>query len=478
MKIEKSGSRLAWLALGAIALTGGVADAQEQQAPVVQETVSQSPAPAAAPVPSASTVWKDGFKLEAANDVASMRVGGRIQADASVIVMSHAMRAANGGPASDYSGFRRVRFLFEGAIFRHVEYWNEIEVASGTLRFADTYLGLKDGPGGLGLRIGHFKEPYGLEEQTSDSFVTFLERSLPNVFSPVRNFGAMVYADRLMDGKATVAAGLFREVGDNAIFGDSVGERDAGQANFTTRITLAPVLENGGEQLLHLGFGYTRKEYPGEFVSFSVRPETGFFNMSNAFTYTGATGACPPPVPPDTAIPACAYALPISNGTVLNTGNISGVRWGQTFNPELAVSVGPFSVQGEYMLTFLDTPAGNRYFQGAYGQVGYFLTGEHRPYSRGRFGRVKTDTAAFIDGGMGAIETAFRVSYLDLNNGPVNGGHAHSYTAVLNWYLNANTRFSGNYVHTTTSHIAPPGVPGSKLTGYVNSFVVRFQVDI
>lgn len=472
MKIRIVGKGMAVLTAGVIFAAPGRGNAEEAVVPAVQAEATPQPVTK----PAGSVNWKDGFTLEASNGVASMRVGGRIQADAAAVFMSHPMRTANGGPAVDHAGFRRARFLFEGTLYKHVEYWNEIEVSGGSLRFADAYVGLKDGPGGLGFRFGHFKEPYGLEEQTSDSFVTFLERSLANTFSPGRNFGAMLYSDSIADGRITAAAGIYREVGDNSLFGDSVGENNTRKVNLTGRLTVAPLLENKGEKLLHVGFSYSRKEYPGGYASFSTRPEVGFF-YSNVWSYTGATGSCPPPANPADPVPSCANSLGLSNGTVVDTGSIPDVRWGQIFNPELAVSMGPVSLQGEYTVAVLDTAAGSRYFHGAYGQAGVFLTGEHRPYAKGRFGRPKPKSVAFVDGGTGAVEVAFRASYLDLNNGTVNGGHAHGYTAVANWYMNPNARLSCNFAHVTTSRIAAPSAT-KRLPGYVNSLVFRFQVDI
>jgi phosphate-selective porin OprO/OprP len=93
---------------------------------------------------------------------------------------------------------------------------------------------------------------------------------------------------------------------------------------------------------------------------------------------------------------------------------------------------------------------------GAYAQVGWFLTGEHRPYDRacGAIDRVKPFANFFFvntsDGrafGSGAWEIAARISYLNLNDENVRGGELTDFTAGLNWYWNPYTKVVFNYIH-------------------------------
>jgi phosphate-selective porin OprO/OprP len=41
---------------------------------------------------------------------------------------------------------------------------------------------------------------------------------------------------------------------------------------------------------------------------------------------------------------------------------------------------------------------------------------------------------------------AARLSYLDLNDGPIRGGEELNFTAGLNWYLRPNLRVMVNYI--------------------------------
>jgi hypothetical protein len=95
--------------------------------------------------------------------------------------------------------------------------------------------------------------------------------------------------------------------------------------------------------------------------------------------------------------------------------------------------LGPLSFQAEYYATWVDpTAAGTPFFfHGAYVYGSYFLTGEHRPYSRdqGYFTQVTPFTNFFrvrgSDGNMlqgwGAWEVAARFSTMNLSDKSIQG---------------------------------------------------------
>src|SRR5690606_13628585 len=139
------------------------------------------------------------------------------------------------------------------------------------------------------------------------------------------------------------------------------------------------------------------------------------------------------------------------------------------YGVELAGQFGSAHFQAEYMSTQVDqigAPSAN--FDGAYLQVGYFLTGEHRTYNRtvGAFDRVVPFTEFFSLGrksvvcGWGAWEVVGRWSYVDLNDanaapvlvaaGPPptpNPGRLHDTTLGLNWFWNSYTKVQFNWIH-------------------------------
>ena len=90
-------------------------------------------------------------------------------------------------------------------------------------------------------------------------------------------------------------------------------------------------------------------------------------------------------------------------------------------------------------------------FWGGYIFGSYFLTGEHRQYriddGGGEFTRVNiNDNFDLKHHTWGAWEIALRYSMLDFNNKAIQGGKENNWTSAINWYLNANLRFSLNYV--------------------------------
>jgi phosphate-selective porin OprO/OprP len=102
--------------------------------------------------------------------------------------------------------------------------------------------------------------------------------------------------------------------------------------------------------------------------------------------------------------------------------------------------------------------------------VSYFLTGEHRSYSKnkGAFDRVKPKQNFGLDKekGWGAWEIAGRYSYLDLSDGGISGGELDDFTLGVNWYLYPNVRIMGNYIFADLDDV-----------GETSIFQMRFQVD-
>ena len=104
-------------------------------------------------------------------------------------------------------------------------------------------------------------------------------------------------------------------------------------------------------------------------------------------------------------------------------------------------------------------------FQGAYAEVLYFLTGEHRsvqPQGRRAFGRVipnaatspasaavNATTAATADpanAGPAPGRSGVRYSWIDLDNKGIRGGTVHDVTVGLNWFLNPYMKWQWNYI--------------------------------
>ena len=350
--------------------------------------------------------WKNGIVLEAPQRGFRLQLGGRLLIDGAMYDNDKDIKAALGTSDRFESGteFRAARMYVEGQVAPNVAFKAEYDFAGGDADFKDVYIEFKKLPLVNRLRIGHFKEPLSLEEQTSARFTTFMERALPNALVPARNTGFMVKGTALDDAFAW-AIGAFRDTDD---FGNGFGESEY---NVTARVTGTPYYADEGAKLLHLGFGYSHQFRSADLISFESTPESHITPID----YVG-TGDFP----------------------------TDGV---DIFNPEMALVYGPASLQGEYVLSQVDV-ASTANLYGFYVQGSYFLTGEHRNYVRssGRFDRIRPESDFTPSGGMGAWELAARWSQLDLVDHTVSGGELKDFTAGINWYLNPFTRIMFNYV--------------------------------
>lgn len=353
----------------------------------------------------------------------SVRVGGRIENDWSWVATGRSVEPVV-GPLKTGTRFRRARVLVEGTLDQRVEFKAEYDFAGGQAGFADVYIGLRGIPGLGRLQVGHFKEPFSLEELTSSRFITFNERALPNVLVPARNVGLMA-SNAVLSNRLTWAVGVFR---DTDSFGTGVGD---GEYSLTGRLTGLPVYADEGRRLVHVGVAVSQRKPHDGTIRFRLRPEVS--------------------IAPDFAD---TKDLPV-NGTRL-------------LGAEGAVVWGPLSVQSEFITTTLDRVAGpDLTFAGYYVYVSVFLTGEHRAYkaSAGAFDRVRP-RKSLADGGPGAVEVAVRYSWLDLDDRDVRGGRLADLTVGLNWYLNGHTALKVNYVRADRRGV-----------GTAQFLLTRFQVD-
>ncbi|RMH01744.1 MAG: porin [Planctomycetota bacterium] len=357
--------------------------------------------------------WKDGIRFDLGER--SFKFGGRIMND---------WTYSSG--LMDFRGteFRRARLYLSGDIAENVDFKAQYDFAGGDADVKDMWFRLKGlGPGDL--KIGHFKEPFGLEELTSSKYITFMERALPMVMAPSRNTGFGYNGGG--DGY-TWAFGIWRPA--NSYGDDKTG---ASTYNLTGRFTFTPWNEDGGASLLHLGAAVSRRDL-GDTGAIQVKSSPESHLLGSGFYGSGVVGA---------------------DGATL-------------FGLEAAWVEGPFSLQGEYVQTDVNALAGaDPTFSGWYLQGSWFVTGEHRSYKHGAFSRIKPATVfGGEDEGCGAWELALRYSSLDLSDGPAATGTLDDVTIGANWYLNPNTRIMFDYTR-------------ADLQGFdaTDIFQTRFQVD-
>lgn len=136
--------------------------------------------------------------------------------------------------------------------------------------------------------------------------------------------------------------------------------------------------------------------------------------------------------------------------SAINT-SVDKVKNVKVLGLDLGSVYGPFSIQGEYIRSFIksnDNAQPKKNIKGSYVQVAYSLTGEERGYNPSDNGNftaiIPNQDFSLKDGGIGAWEIAFRYNQLDLEN--FKGGKMHSFSSSLNWYWNKNFNLKFSYI--------------------------------
>ncbi|NOQ81068.1 MAG: porin [Methylophaga sp.] len=338
---------------------------------------------------------KGGITVKTHDGEFSTKLGGRVQAGAATYSGSPEM--------GDGTEIRRARLYLQGTMYYDWGYKLQYDFASTGANgkgIADAYLSY-NGFDDLQIKVGNFKDPFSLQEQTSSKFTLFTERSLPAAFAAGRHIGVMASTKQQ---HWSLAGG---------VFGDSLttkgGSDDEGWG-LGARATFSPI--NKKSSVLHFGLGLNYRDTGGiGSTSFKQQAETH-----------------------------------ISGIDIVDTGTINNTKDFFKVGAEIAAVMGPFSAQAEYITTSVSRNGGSDLdFDGWYAQAGYFFTGESRNYKKGAFGGI-TPKGIVGEGGIGAWELGLRYSTLDLIDRDIDGGEVDSMTLGLNWYATPTLRFSANYV--------------------------------
>jgi phosphate-selective porin OprO/OprP len=346
-------------------------------------------APSMSPrIESASTAGKD----------LRIQLGGRMNLDWA------SFADGDGLPANpDGAELRRARLSIGGDAYGWLEFKASIELTDGDAPLRDMWVQAQElGPVGR-LRVGHFKEPFGLERLAAVDALLFLERSIVNELTPGRNIGIMV-GDRFGADRASWTAGLFR-TSDGGGLGLDDGGHD--ETAVTARLTWLPLEEAQGGRLVHVGAAASLRAADGGGYSLAAGPGVHF---ASALVDTGTFAA----------------------DDILLLG------------AEAAAILGAFSIQAEWQQAQVDLPGGGEASFPAYHlQAAWALTGEARryDYADSRFKSLPVAVPFHPQrGGHGAWELVARYAAIDLDSGLLHGGDLVNSGVGLNWYLNDDTR--------------------------------------
>jgi phosphate-selective porin OprO/OprP len=373
---------------------------------------------------SMSTVFKNGLKSEGGDGAFKYQWFGMIQNDWNWYWDNG---DDYGGELNPEMGFRRIRLGATGQMYGNIKWWSELDFASDSdndVRLADMWMEIANCNFGS-LRVGHMKEPFGFDWQTSDKYNNFMERNYIYDIGPGRNLGMMLHG-RCADDKVLYQAGMFRDTDSN---GFDVANSKDGEYNFTARVSGRPLVDDDGKTWLHVGAA-------GSYRDFSDDTYEGT-GLHGASTLGGATFGFG------------------STGVTDDDGLLGGL--------EAAFVTGPITLMGEWAILNLRS---NSDIHVLSVEAAYWLTGENTAYdpSYGGFGRP-IPKQNYGDGeGAGAWQIAARWEMFDQQADDLDCA-----TLGLNWWLNPNTRVSFNAMHVM------PGL--DEQTDNFTTLAVRFQID-
>lgn len=381
-------------------------------------------------------------------DERTFRLLGRVDTDA-IWTTQSAANTATFGDLGDVVGLRRARLGAEGTLAVGGRYFTELDFATGNVVVRDLRYAWGDPQGTGERRIGHFLEPFSLELGTSDNVYAFMERSPVNALDPERSWGAALFRESPTEN-SLLALGVFQSGSDANDFQGG----DGSAAALTGRFTTAPILEDDGRRLLHLGAAVSERLPEAGVVVINQRPRSTLIDFVDSARS---------PFVPQIRVPADFQQL-----VNLQAAFVRGSFWTQ------AEWYGSWILQRQDATVFL---------HGFHAECGYFLTGEHRRYlaPSGVFGPIEVQRPVIhcFGGrgrprGSGAWEIAARFAYLDFQDSdtPLDSSGARvgirlaQSTFGLNWYLADQLRVMFNYSY------AVPEEPNTGMSA-ANLFAMR-----
>ena len=354
------------------------------------------------------THWKNGLQFSTPDGENKVSIGGRLQVDYGFFSEEDVVDKDQIDVDQEQDGveMRRARLGVSGVIGGNIEFKTEYDFSGGDADFKDAWLGLKDAAFLGRLRIGHQKEPMGLETLTSSKFISFLERSFTSALTPSRNTG--ILSSHLLgeENLGTFSIGYFKDTDGSANSQDDENKlHNEDQSSVTSRITYLPIFEHDGNTLLHVGVSASTRDTTAGMVSYD----------SDSLTHLGED---------------------------LVSASVAADRV-DLFGVEAAWVQGPYSLQGEVVTSTIDD---DKEVSAWYLQGSYFITGESRTYKRssGSFTTVKP-LNNYGEDGKGAVELAIRFQEIDLE-AMAPGENAEALSIGVNWHLNPNARVKFNAI--------------------------------
>ncbi len=424
------------------------------------------------------SVKPSGFGFVSADGQNSINLTGVVQFDARNIETGlNSVQDKDAGSGADNFEVRRARLGFNGTLFKDLDYevlTNLVGSNANLLHRAFiNYSYNKEAQ----IRVGRFKQPFSLEEQTSANAIDFQERSYGNQLVPSQRLGAMIHGAPTKG--FTYALSLYQDGFNEVSNTENAGALGVG------RVTLnLAELRDIKDAVLHFGVGYDKGSYQ---TTPTVSTDTGA-------AISGLTRGTVLAFRSEDRGIANVYRAQISGdvidptygGAANNAANINKALKGL----EIALATGPWKFQSEYFDASYNATALNKnnasVLQGTaklnltaktdYYELVYNITGENwaQSYRNGAFSSIKPKSN-FGGGGTGAWQVGWRVSSYKVGEpaatlvagsgttktytntfGTINGNTSRGENAAtattntlgVNWILNPNARLIFNYAET------------------------------
>jgi len=279
--------------------------------------------------------------------------------------------------------------------------WGEIKAelatdSSGEVRLTDLYIQGKPFGGDVSLRVGQFKTPNSLDEETSSRFTSLNERpSFTDAFELNRRVGVA----------------LLKSAENHSLFIGFYGQNLKGEKTFggyaaAARATYMPVSDENMQ--VHTGISVRYRDRSDDQPDFRYR--------QRPFTHNSAR--------------------------IVGTERLGAADF--FAGAEFAVTYGGAWVTGEYAVTFVNCSAciDNPTLAGGYLEAGVMIGGRRR-LKGARFTRPEINRT-ILQGGLGAVTLVARFDQLDLNSGEARGGAYNAFAVGSNWWPTNRIRISAN----------------------------------
>jgi phosphate-selective porin OprO and OprP len=332
------------------------------------------------------------------------------------------------------------------------------------------------------LRVGKFKQPFGLEQLISSNNITMMERSYVDQTVPAKKLGFQVMGAPTKG--MTYAGSVFQNNDTELNIGPDGKSSLAGRAT----LNFAEIMGNK-EMVMHVGVAGLESNYAIGTSSTSQTSSTASANATQRGTISSFRSA---------GRGLANVFRGQVNGELCNSTIIgyacpseySAQVKQRAYGLEGIFATGPFKLMGEYSQgDYRGTQGANSVSYDTktyYLEAGFFITGEKYAdsYKNGVFSSFKPKNEFDLDKGhWGAVELAFRAEGFDVDDTKVNGGRlqgnlsqytqssppktneydsngatsgAKTYTAGIRWILNPNLVIKANYAQSNLDHAFAP----------------------